>query len=57
MVTADESQVITILIILFASTVFGAKMAGLGTYKEAVHLYHVPERERENERNRNRKKE
>lgn len=36
MVTADESQVITILIVLFASTVFGAKMAGLGTYKEAV---------------------
>ena len=32
---SDETQIITILILLFSSTVFGSKMAGLGTYKEA----------------------
>jgi len=32
---SDSTQIITILIVLFSSTVFGSKMAGLGTYKEA----------------------
>jgi len=32
---SEETEIITILIVLFSSTVFGSKMAGLGTYKEA----------------------
>eukprot|EP00277_Geminigera_cryophila_P005413 CAMPEP_0179432666 /NCGR_PEP_ID=MMETSP0799-20121207/17231_1 /TAXON_ID=46947 /ORGANISM="Geminigera cryophila, Strain CCMP2564" /LENGTH=563 /DNA_ID=CAMNT_0021210175 /DNA_START=215 /DNA_END=1906 /DNA_ORIENTATION=+ len=35
MLQSDSTQIITILIVLFSSTVFGSKMAGLGTYKEA----------------------
>jgi hypothetical protein len=31
---ADDVQMITILIVLFSSTVFGAKMAGLGAYHD-----------------------
>jgi hypothetical protein len=31
---ADDIQMITILIVLFSSTVFGAKMAGLGAYHD-----------------------
>jgi len=34
MLQADDTQMITILIVLFSSTVFGAKMAGLGAYRD-----------------------